>query len=1086
MGNLLLRALGIPTGDKNHEFSEKILRLQTIQHSDTSKLFHWVQAGDLMVVKEKIDEMSKEPNFNIGEIDAAGANIVHLAYLYEWYHIGHWFVESYPELALRPYSDELPEELSGNNSHKMPYTGENILHMVIVRRNYGEVRWLLDFYKDHKDSVPYGLERLLLTSNAIGTFFDPKGDFYFGGYPLQFAACSNSIDIFDLVLSFASSIEYGNQADSSPLHGGSERSFVVPSLGPNVIFMRDSFGNTLLHLCVIHGLSNMFDHVLHVATTVISRELQCAYAEQVLEQRKSKKKSRLVDYESLSQTSGHNLRPRPLQMPAPNKFEAWLVEEIKRKVDERLLLVLNNDLFTPLTLAASLSNKVTTTVTQKCRMRMIKTVLSSSNCKSLLWSFGPLTCSDVNLRGIDMNYRLEDYDMPVTDAEVGSASFHGSPPIDKTEASMQISNLTMRSENCRNLSAIMWLCLNEDTQSVLLSEVKSIIEWKWERYGFHQFMNSFMLDISVTALVTLLTIFINSAPTFHPTYKFEWFVNILYAVVVVLYLGGVLPALPSKLRGLWNISKIQGVAKFHFFCRIIMFLSFIIFMICRIIETNDRGWRNDYWVPAVPYDPNTQLHEHLHRALSAASSKKVVVVVKSNSSSDELMYNPQVYLGSKYTLSVCVTACWLNLYFYMTGFQATGPFMLSFKNVLALDLPYFFRFYFILLVAIAGPISMLRNEGDESVAYGFLNILETIWSMMQKAVLFVPFEDLTAVRLINVKLQWLSSLLLTAFYAFVVIIMLNLLIAIIDDTYKLFASFDDSIFLIEKYFIMNFFDVLLSPANLEIERKKYCSITNNAQDNDNDETAFSSGNTKEYKFQLIEQNPSWFHQSVTDGADRHPVPKFTLFIIDPQWDYHKGGAMAVPGADEDSQRIADMIRKNKHFIQEIFVTLDSLYPYNITSATYWRDQDGNPPPPYTIIKYKDLKSGIWSPRDDSMETMEWCLSYLKALERKGKSILTIMPSHCLLGSRGHTVVASLNDAIQEWAAYSKRQVSFIFKGQNSRTEMVSAFEAVVEDSLDNNTGFNTNLMAMIRSAENVNFISTSYLRLRYNSRQLFV
>jgi hypothetical protein len=46
--------------------------------------------------------------------------------------------------------------------------------MVIVRRNYEEVRWLLDFYKDHKDSVPNGLEKLL-TSNATGKFFDPNG-----------------------------------------------------------------------------------------------------------------------------------------------------------------------------------------------------------------------------------------------------------------------------------------------------------------------------------------------------------------------------------------------------------------------------------------------------------------------------------------------------------------------------------------------------------------------------------------------------------------------------------------------------------------------------------------------------------------------------------------------------------------------------------------------------------------------------------------------------------------------------------------------------------------------------------------------
>lgn len=68
--------------------------------------------------------------------------------------------------------------------------GENILHMTIIRRNMGETRWLLDFYRDHKHSVPHGLERLL-TANAVGRFFDYGGDNYFGGYPLHFAVCSN-------------------------------------------------------------------------------------------------------------------------------------------------------------------------------------------------------------------------------------------------------------------------------------------------------------------------------------------------------------------------------------------------------------------------------------------------------------------------------------------------------------------------------------------------------------------------------------------------------------------------------------------------------------------------------------------------------------------------------------------------------------------------------------------------------------------------------------------------------------------------------------------------------------------------------
>ncbi len=86
------------------------------------------------------------------------------------------------------------------------YTGENVLHIIIVHRNFHEVRWLLNFYRDHIHSFPEGLPSLL-SSRAIGTFFQRK--FFsrgvaFGSTPLQFAVSSNDREIFKLVYSFCS------------------------------------------------------------------------------------------------------------------------------------------------------------------------------------------------------------------------------------------------------------------------------------------------------------------------------------------------------------------------------------------------------------------------------------------------------------------------------------------------------------------------------------------------------------------------------------------------------------------------------------------------------------------------------------------------------------------------------------------------------------------------------------------------------------------------------------------------------------------------------------------------------------------
>jgi len=87
------------------------------------------------------------------------------------------------------------------------YTGENVLHIIIVHRNFHEVRWLLNFYRDHIHSFPEGLPSLL-SSRAIGTFFQRKvfsRGVAFGSTPLQFAVSSNDREIFKLVYSFVAS-----------------------------------------------------------------------------------------------------------------------------------------------------------------------------------------------------------------------------------------------------------------------------------------------------------------------------------------------------------------------------------------------------------------------------------------------------------------------------------------------------------------------------------------------------------------------------------------------------------------------------------------------------------------------------------------------------------------------------------------------------------------------------------------------------------------------------------------------------------------------------------------------------------------
>jgi hypothetical protein len=111
--------------------------------------------------------------------------------------------------------------------------------------------------------------------------------------------------------------------------------------------------------------------------------------------------------------------------------------------------------------------------------------------------------------------------------------------------------------------------------------------------------------------------------------------------------------------------------------------------------------------------------------------------------------------------------------------------------------------------------------------------------------------------------------------------------------------------------------------------------------------------------------------------------------------------LAVPGANEDSARIAAMIKKHKADIHEIYVSLDSHQPSHIAHAMFWcRGDDGlTQPAPFTCITHDDVAKGIWRPRDSRVETFNWCMYYTELLERKGQMKLVIWPQHCIIGSR---------------------------------------------------------------------------------------
>jgi hypothetical protein len=78
-------------------------------------------------------------------------------------------------------------------------------------------------------------------------------------------------------------------------------------------------------------------------------------------------------------------------------------------------------------------------------------------------------------------------------------------------------------------------------------------------------------------------------------------------------------------------------------------------------------------------------------------------------------------------------------------------------------------------------------------------------------------------------------------------------------------------------------------------------------------------------------------------------------------------SLAIPTADVDAERIARLIRAHAHQIDRIVVTLDSHQRMHIAHAIFWVNDEGEHPPPFTLITSDDVAAGTWRAADQSKQ-----------------------------------------------------------------------------------------------------------------------
>lgn len=170
------------------------------------------------------------------------------------------------------------------------------------------------------------------------------------------------------------------------------------------------------------------------------------------------------------------------------------------------------------------------------------------------------------------------------------------------------------------------------------------------------------------------------------------------------------------------------------------------------------------------------------------------------------------------------------------------------------------------------------------------------------------------------------------------------------------------------------------------------------------------------------------------------IPNTALLLIDAQYDFcDPKGALFVPGAEKDVERIARLIAIHGDQLNGIFVTLDTHHVLDIAHPLFWEDPNGNTVAPFTLISSKSVSEGKWIPRYNK----EFVLTYLKTLESQGEFQHFIWPEHCLIGSKGAALDDTILEALLAWTHRTRREYKAIVKGMNRLTEHFGVFQAQV-------------------------------------------
>jgi nicotinamidase-related amidase len=191
------------------------------------------------------------------------------------------------------------------------------------------------------------------------------------------------------------------------------------------------------------------------------------------------------------------------------------------------------------------------------------------------------------------------------------------------------------------------------------------------------------------------------------------------------------------------------------------------------------------------------------------------------------------------------------------------------------------------------------------------------------------------------------------------------------------------------------------------------------------------------------------------------IPDFELFVA----------GRSGTGAVDDNRRLCAFLYRNLGTITQIFPSLDTHQAMQVFHAIWLVDEDGNHPPPYTLVSAEDVEVGRWRVNTAVAEALGLDLdyaerhlaNYTRRLAEGGKYDLTVWPYHAMLGGIGHALVSAVEEAVFFHGIARRSRPEFQVKGDNPLTEHYSILGPEVTEGPDGDrlAGTNTELIGKL-------------------------